>query len=422
MSVKTYKYSTQKNTKLSDHFSVYEFASINDSGYLYSDSVLIDTALIDLLEKIRDHFNCSKIIISSGYRTSAHDKAVGGSGSGYHCKGQAADFCCYDSAGKQIDSKKVVCYLEDISCYGIGYKCGGSQYYTHADTRAASAKWWGDESKSYRSIQSINGSTSFYTYLGISKSSSTSTSNNTNTVKTTTDKTMSLSANGLNLIKSFEGLSLKACKAVSTEQYYTIGYGHYGADVKAGQTITQTQAESLLKSDVAQFEKAVNSAITVGVTQNQFDAMVSLCYNIGIGAFNSSDLVKFINSGKPWHAAAEFPLWRKSGGTILAGLQTRRTKELNLFSVGNDYTLNDTMNVRTGAGTSYSIKKVNQLTTDGKKHATSSNANDNAVFKSGTIITAQEIKVIYSTSKIDVWVRCPSGWICLKSGNDIYAV
>lgn len=421
MSVKTYSLSRQGKTKLSAHFSVSEFGSVSGSK-VYSDTVLIDTALIDLIEKVYSNFNCSKIIISSGYRTSAHDKAVGGSGSGYHCKGQAADFCCYDSTGNQIDSKKVVCYLEDIKCYGIGYKCGGSQYYTHADTRAASAKWWGDESKNYRSIQSINGSTSFYTYLGISKTNSASTTAASTAVKISADKTMTLSTNGLNLIKSFEGLSLKACKAVSTEKYYTIGYGHYGADVKANQTITEAEALALLKKDCTTFVSAVNEAVTVGVTQNQFDAMVSLAYNIGVSAFKNSDLVKFLNAGKPWAATAEFPLWRKSGGAILAGLQNRRQKEMSLFGVGCDYTLSDNMNVRSGAGTSYSVKKVSQLTADGKKHATSTNANDNAVFKKGTVVTAQELKAVYSTSKIDIWCRCPSGWICLKNGDDIYAV
>ncbi len=70
----------------------------------------------------------------------------------------------------------------------------------------------------------------------------------------------------------------------------------------------------------------------------------------------------------------------------------------------------------------YAVKKVSQLTIDGKKHATNVNANDNAVFKKGTVITAQEFKVVYSTNKIDIWCRCPSGWICLKNGNDIYAI
>lgn len=412
MSVITYKYSTQKNTKLSEHFSVYEFASKGSNGYLYSDNILIDTALIELLEKVFEHFNCSKIIISSGYRTSTHDKNVGGSGSGYHCTGQAADFCCYDSSGKQIDSGKVACYLEDINCYGIGYKCGGSQYYTHADTRSLSSKWHGDESKSNLSIQSINGSVSFYDYLGIKRTSSKDTSSKTN---------MSLSDSGLDLIKSFEGLSLKACKAIPTEKYYTIGYGHYGADVKAGQTITESEALNLLRTDVKLFENTVNSAIKVKVTQNQFDAMVSLCYNIGVGAFQSSDLVEFLNNKKFWYGAAEFPLWRKAGGSILIGLQNRRAKELSLFAVGMDVSLTDSMNVRTGAGTSYKIKKVNQLTADGKRKATTTNTYSNAVFKSGTAITILEVKVNYSNSQIDIWGRCPSGWVCLKQGDSIFA-
>ncbi len=410
MSVKIYKYSTQKDLKLSEHFSVYEFAS-ESKGDLYSENVLIDTDLIDMLEKVFEHFNCSKIIISSGYRTSAHDKIVGGSGNGFHCTGQAADFCCYDSNGNPIDSGRIACYLEGINCYGIGYKCGGSQYHTHADTRPFSRKWHGDESKNCLSIQSINGSTSFYDYLGIEK----------DTVSSELIRGMTLSENGLNLIKTFEGLSLKACKAVATEKYYTIGYGHYGADVKAGQTITETEALDLLKSDVKIFENTVNSAIDVKVTQNQFDSLVSLCYNIGIGAFQSSDLVKYLNKGNIWHGAAEFPLWRKAGSSILAGLQNRRVKELSLFAVGMDVTLTDSMNVRTGSGTSHGVKKVHQLTADGKKNATSTNTNSNAVFKSGTVITILEVKVNYTELQIDIWARCPSGWICLKQGDSIFA-
>lgn len=416
MSIKRYDFKSQKNVKLSDHFSVYEFASTSGSK-VYSNEVLVDTALVQMLEKIYSHFNCSKIIISSGYRTSAHDKAVGGSGRGYHCTGQAADFCCYDKSGNRIDSKKIVCYLEDIKCYGIGYKCGGSQYYTHADTRSSSAKWWGDESKNYRSIQSINGSTSFYTYLGLKSSSPTSAPN-----KTASDKAMSLSSKGLNLIKSFEGLSLKACKAVSTEKYYTIGYGHYGADVKAGQTITEAQALALLKSDIEKFVKAVNDAIKVGITQNQFDALVSLCYNIGTGAFAASDTVKYLNAGKLWHGAADIPSWRKSGGAILTGLQNRRTKELRLFATGQDFTLCDVMRVRSSASTSSKVKRVSEVTANGRNCCTSSDARAYAMFKSGTVITALDITVTYSRNKIQIWVKCPSGYICLRDGNEIYAI
>lgn len=389
MAVKTYSYAKDKNKMLSDHFAVGEFASIGQ-GKLYSDKILIDTALITLLEKVFAHFKCSKIIISSGYRTSAHDKAVGGSGSGYHVKGQAADFCCYDKNGNMIDSKKVACYLEDIKCYGIGYKCGGAQYYTHADTRAAANKWWGDESKNFMSVTAINGSTSFYTYLGIAKTSTTTV---------TTKKSMNISDNGVNLIKSYEGLSLKACKALPTEQYLTIGYGHYGADVKAGQTITEAEAVKLLKSDLKTYVSAVNSALKVTVTQNQFDALVSLCYNIGTNGFKSSDMVTLLNQSKLMRAACEFVLWRKSGGNIIAGLQNRRTKELNTFLKGVSYTLNSVMNVRSGPGTNYSVKKT---------------------LAKGKSVKITEVRVNYSTTNIDIWVKTSHGWLCLKSGNEYY--
>ena len=72
----------------------------------------------------------------------------------------------------------------------------------------------------------------------------------------------------VDVIKTWEGLSLKACKAVSTEKYWTIGYGHYGAEVKANQTITEAEAEALLKSDLKVFENAVNAAVKVNITQS----------------------------------------------------------------------------------------------------------------------------------------------------------
>ncbi|MCH5299209.1 MAG: glycoside hydrolase family protein [Ruminococcus sp.] len=384
MAVKTYSLKKDGKKMLSAHFAVSEFASTNGSK-VYSDTVLIDTALITLLEKVFAHFKCSKIIISSGYRTAEHDKAVGGSGSGYHVKGQAADFCCYNKNGKQINSKKVACYLEDISCYGIGYKCGGNQYYTHADTRTAACKWWGDESKNFKSITTINGSKSFYDYLGIEK-----------TTATDTKKTMKISTDGINLIKSFEGLSLKAYKAVSTEKYYTIGYGHYGADVKPTQTITEAEAEALLKSDITTYENAVNKALKVSVTQSQYDSMVSLCYNIGTGGFTSSDMVAYLNKGNLWKAASEFPLWRKSGGAILVGLQNRREKELRNFIVGCSFKLNSTMNVRKSASTSATILKT---------------------LAKGKSVKVTDVKVNYSPSNIDIWCKCSAGWICFKQGN-----
>ena len=394
MAVKTYSLKKDGEKYLSAHFQVKEFASIGQ-GKTYSDKVLIDTALTTLLEKVFKHFSCSSIIISSGYRTSAHDIAVGGSGSGYHVKGQAADFCCYDKNKKAIPSSKVVLYLEDIKCYGIGYRCGGSDTYTHADTRVVSAKWWGDESKNFLDISQINGSTSFYNYLGVKK---TTTTDSTST--TPKKKTMAISDSGVDLIKSFEGLSLKACKALPTEEYYTIGYGHYGADVKPTDTITAAGALKLLKSDLKLYVDGVNKALKVGVTQNQFDAMVSLAYNIGVYGFIESDLVKHLNAGEKFKAAAEFPLWRNSGNAIIPGLQNRRVRELKLFMKGESYTLTDKMNVRKSASTGSSVIKT---------------------VAKDTKVKVTDVSVTFSTSKIDIWCKCSDGWICFKQGSAFYA-
>ena len=117
-----------------------------------------------MLEAIRKKLKCSKVIINSGYRTSEHDKAVGGSGSGQHTKGKAADIVCYNSLGK-ISGKDVCCAAEDLGATGIGYI---STHAVHVDVRSGS-KWFGDETKGNKSISKINGAQSFYTYFGIPK-------------------------------------------------------------------------------------------------------------------------------------------------------------------------------------------------------------------------------------------------------------
>ena len=142
---------------------------------------------------------------------------------------------------------------------------------------------------------------------------------------------MKLSNNGLSLIKSFEGVRLTAYKAVQTEKYWTIGYGHYGPDVKQNMKITQAQADAYLKSDVARFEKAVNENVKVPLNQNQFDALVSFTYNCGEGALQRSTLLELLNQGKYKEAADQFDLWNKSSGKVLAGLVKRRAKEKELF-------------------------------------------------------------------------------------------
>lgn len=151
-----------------------------------------------------------------------------------------------------------------------------------------------------------------------------------------------ISQAGIDLIKSFEGLSLKAYKCVSTEKYYSIGYGHYGADVKAGQTITKKQAEDLLKQDVQRFVNHVNNYMSIyNFNQNQFDALVSFAYNIGNIKQLTASGTRSISQ-----ISASIPLYNKSGGRVLNGLVRRRKKEQELFNkkATNDTTINGKSN------------------------------------------------------------------------------
>ena len=86
-------------------------------------------------------------------------------------------------------------------------------------------------------------------------------------------KLMKASKNALDLIKKFEGLVLKAYKPLPSEKYYTIGWGHYGEDVKIGMKITQEEAEKLLRSDISPIEKTLNG-LNINLSQGEFDAIV----------------------------------------------------------------------------------------------------------------------------------------------------
>jgi len=139
---------------------------------------------------------------------------------------------------------------------------------------------------------------------------------------------LSISNNGLTLIKRFEGCRLTAYKPVSTEKYWTIGYGHYGSDVKQGQTITQAQADSYLKADCASAEKSVNSYTKYNWNQNQFDALVSFTFNCGSG-----NLKTLLSNGNRTIAeiSAKITAYNKAGGKVLQGLINRRAAEKELF-------------------------------------------------------------------------------------------
>ncbi|MCT7528833.1 lysozyme [Aliarcobacter cryaerophilus] len=149
---------------------------------------------------------------------------------------------------------------------------------------------------------------------------------------------MKISAMGLELIKEFEGFSANAylCPA----KIPTIGYGNTfyanGTKVKLGEQISKTDALELLEKVVNKdFADKIFPLIKVKVSQNEFDAMVSLAYNIGVGNFSKSTLLKKLNSGDFDGASNEFLKWNKSGGKELLGLTKRRQREYEMFK--NDF-------------------------------------------------------------------------------------
>ena len=144
---------------------------------------------------------------------------------------------------------------------------------------------------------------------------------------------MRISDAGLDIIKKYEGLRLAAyfCPAGVP----TIGYGHTktvtGTDVRNRKFITLDEADRLLKEDIKFFEDQVTKLVTVPLNQNQFDALVSLVYNIGPGAFKGSTLRLLLNSANYKDAADQFGVWRRGGGKVLPGLVKRRAEERELF-------------------------------------------------------------------------------------------
>ena len=121
-----------------------------------------------------------------------------------------------------------------------------------------------------------------------------------------------------NKIKKFEGLRLKAY--VCAAGVCTIGYGHT-AGVKPGDVITEAQADAFFESDIRAVENQVN-ALPLDLGQYQFDAVVSFCFNVGIGKLKKSTLYKI---------PAEFKKWIYGGGKILPGLVTRREWEAKRY-------------------------------------------------------------------------------------------
>jgi len=153
---------------------------------------------------------------------------------------------------------------------------------------------------------------------------------------------MDVSQAGLNLIASFEGWSAQLYNDVANNA--TIGYGHlvHAGPITAadragpyGKGISQAQGLALLKQDAARMVAAVNQSVKVPLTQDQFDALVSFTYNVGVGAFQGSTLLQKLNAGDYAGAQAQFAAWNKAGGTVVAGLVRRRAEEAALFGGGS---------------------------------------------------------------------------------------
>ena len=133
---------------------------------------------------------------------------------------------------------------------------------------------------------------------------------------------------GIELIKHFEGCELEAYKCPAG--VWTIGYGHIKG-VKEGMTITESQAEEMLKSELNEYEGYINNLVTAELNQNQFDAMLSWVYNLGGGNLKASTLLKVLNSGDYDGVPAQMMRWNKAGGKVLEGLTRRRQAEADLF-------------------------------------------------------------------------------------------
>ncbi|CDG86521.1 lysozyme [Xenorhabdus bovienii] len=142
---------------------------------------------------------------------------------------------------------------------------------------------------------------------------------------------MEISENGINKIKSYEGLRLHAYPDPATgAEPWTIGYGHTKG-VKPEQIITEQQAETFLHEDLIPIYTEIQRIVKVPLTQGQFDALCSFIFNLGVGNFIHSTLLKKLNLADYQGAAEEFLKWDRADGRVLADLRVRRASEQKMF-------------------------------------------------------------------------------------------
>jgi lysozyme len=146
---------------------------------------------------------------------------------------------------------------------------------------------------------------------------------------------MEVSERGIDLVKGFESFSPKSYRDVAG--VWTIGYGTTRIDgdpVQPNMTCTQEEADEWLRNDINEHFREASEFISPDVTlnQNQVDALASFVYNVGVGNFKESTLLKLINSGDMEGAADQFIRWNRAGGRVYPGLTRRREAEAELFS------------------------------------------------------------------------------------------
>lgn len=145
---------------------------------------------------------------------------------------------------------------------------------------------------------------------------------------------MKTGSEGIELMHHFESCELEAYPDPATGGApWTIGWGETGPHVKEGMTITQQEADEMFERRLSkEFEPGVESSIRSGATQNQFDALVALAYNIGLGNLKSSTLLRMHNDREFVDAEKQFIRWNKAAGKTMKGLSRRRTAESCVYA------------------------------------------------------------------------------------------
>lgn len=143
---------------------------------------------------------------------------------------------------------------------------------------------------------------------------------------------MSALAHAVKLVKRWEGCHLTAYPDPGTGgDPWTIGWGATGPGIQKGVQWSQKQADDRLAIDLDRFLRGVQSVLKRPASDYELGAMVSLAYNIGVGAFRDSTLLKKFNTGDVAGAAAQFPRWNRAGGKVMRGLTNRRADERSVF-------------------------------------------------------------------------------------------